>query len=105
MSTNWFRWGPVIKNSVQRARPRGQKVDPRRVCQANNRVPAVGIQWFLHNDVVNSSTGQRGDARRSRLRLLLLIIRIEEEQLLLLMLADGAERDPDLHGYERRDKA
>ena len=78
----------MIKNSVQRARPRGQKVDPRRVCQAKNRVPAEGIQWFLHNDVVNSSTGQRGDARRSRLRLLLLIIRVEEELLLLLLLVD-----------------
>ena len=72
----------MIKNSVQRARPRDQKVDPRRVCQAKNRSPAGGIQWFLHNDVVNSSAGQRGDARRSRLRLLLLIIRVEEELLL-----------------------
>ena len=50
--TNGHRSGPVIKNSVQRARPRDQKVDPRRVCQARNRVPAEGIQWFVHSDVV-----------------------------------------------------
>ena len=68
-----------MKNSVQRARPIGQQVDPTRVCQAKNRVPAVEVQWFLHDDVVNSSTGQRRDARRSSLRLLLLITRLEQE--------------------------
>ena len=86
ISTNGFPSGPVINNSVQRARPRDQKVDPRRVCQAKNRVPAERIQWFLHNDVANSSTGQRRGARRNSLRPLLLIIRIEEELLLLLLL-------------------
>ena len=76
----------MVKNSVQGARPSGQKVDPRRGCQAKNRVPAGGIQWFLRNDVVNSCTGQRRVARRTSLRPLLLIIRIEEELLLLLLL-------------------